>query len=107
MAIKSMWWHANLSELQLRARRHFAQCENDDRIVIGPPVVRTPSLNDLLPWPQHKIDAGEVASPDCKRAAHISADFCPFPRERCMLLGIHYHFVDFFRSRIEYDGLPD
>src|SRR3974390_2720771 len=75
--------------------------------MIGPPIARTPCLDNFLTWSQYEIEAGEMVAPGRERATDISAYFGLFSRQRRVLAAVHNHLINRIGSGIEDDGLPD
>jgi hypothetical protein len=107
MAIESVRRHANLSEAQFRATIRFVQVECRDGIVVGPPVLGPPGLDNFPTWLQHQIEPGNVVSPRLERAPYLSADARLLSRQRFVLLGVHDHLVDILWRSLEGHSLPD
>src|SRR5215471_13698216 len=107
VTIEAMWRHANLREAELGAAFHLREIECDDRVVIGPPVVRAPSLNDFPTGIEGEIEPRNMVAPSLECAADLAADARLLARQRFMLLRIHEHLVDLQRLGLEDDGLSN
>ena len=62
MAVEAVRRHADLRETELGAAVDFAQLECCDRIMIGPPVMSAPGLNDFRSRLKRQVEAGNMVA---------------------------------------------